>query len=144
MPGQFSAEVEITVPFQHVDPFDVAWHGHYVEYFEQARAALLDQIGYNYLQMRESGYGWPVVELYIRYARPLHYGQRARVRADLVEWETRLKIEYAVLEAETGQRLTTGHSVQVPVQIPSGEMCFASPDALFQALGLPRQRRAGG
>ncbi len=144
MPAVHGAEVEIRVPFHHVDPLDVVWHGHYVEYFELARAALLDQIGYNYRQMRDSGYAWPVVELFIRYASPLHYGQRGRVRAELVEWETRLKIEYAVRDAATARRLTAGHSVQVAVQIATGEMCFASPDVLFRALGVPRQRGGGG
>ncbi len=144
MPSPIHAEVEIRVPFHHVDPLDVVWHGHYVEYFELARAALLDRIGYNYLQMRESGYAWPVVEIFIRYAQPLHYGQRVLVRAELAEWETRLKIAYTVRDAATTRRLTAGHSVQVAVHLASGEMCFASPDVLFRALGVPRQRSAGG
>lgn len=37
-----TAEVEMTVPFHDVDMMEVAWHGHYVKYFELARCALLD------------------------------------------------------------------------------------------------------
>jgi acyl-CoA thioester hydrolase len=133
-----SAEVEVRAPFHHVDALEIVWHGHYVEYFELARAALLDAIGYNYLEMRESGYAWPVIELFIRYARPVRYRQRVRVRAELVEWESRLKIRYTVSDACTGRRLTTGHSVQVAVRAATGEMCFASPDVLREKLsGFP-------
>ena len=35
--------VEIEIPFHDVDMMEVAWHGHYVKYFEIARCALLDQ-----------------------------------------------------------------------------------------------------
>ena len=57
-----SAEALIEVPFHDVDVMDVAWHGHYVKYLELARCALLRQIDYDYPQMRDSGYAWPVVE----------------------------------------------------------------------------------
>jgi acyl-CoA thioester hydrolase len=139
-----SAEVEVRAPFHHVDPLEVVWHGHYVEYFELARAALLDSIDYNYRQMRDSGYAWPVIELFVRYARPVRYGQRVRVQARLVEWESRLKIDYTVLDAATGARLTTGHSVQVAVRMATGEMCFASPEVLLRKLGLAPGPRGGG
>jgi acyl-CoA thioester hydrolase len=144
MPAVVSAEVEVRAPFHHIDPLEVVWHGHYVEYFELARAALLDRIEYNYAEMRDSGFAWPVIELFVRYARPIRYGQRVRVQARLTEWESRLRIEYAVLDAETGARLTRGHSVQVAVAMATGEMCFVSPDVLFRKLGLPAKPGAGG
>ena len=31
------AEVELEVEFHDVDAMEVAWHGHYVKYFERAR-----------------------------------------------------------------------------------------------------------
>ena len=37
-------ETIIEVPFHDVDVMRVAWHGHYVKYFEIARCALLDKI----------------------------------------------------------------------------------------------------
>ncbi|HTU03809.1 MAG TPA: acyl-CoA thioesterase [Candidatus Sulfotelmatobacter sp.] len=140
MPAPISAEVSLRVPFHHVDPLEVVWHGHYVEYFEQARAALLDQIDYNYAQMRDSGYAWPVIELFIRYPQPMRYGQRALVRAALREWKSRLKIDYTVQDAGTGRRLTTGYTVQVAVSLTTGEMCFESPPVLYRKLGLPFRR----
>ena len=94
------AEVVIDVPFHDVDVMGVAWHGHYVKYFEIARCALLDSIDYNYPQMRDSGYAWPVIDLRIRYPRPLRFQQKVRVIARLEEWENRLKVSYLIEDIE--------------------------------------------
>lgn len=130
------AEVTIVIPFYDVDAMEVAWHGHYVKYFEVARGALLDSFGYNYPQMRDSGYAWPVIEVKIRYAKPARYGQEIRVKAKLVEYEMRLKIAYLVSDLDSGERLTRGHTVQVAVDLKSLEMQLGSPPVLFEKLGV--------
>lgn len=132
--GVLQAEVEIQVPFFDVDSMDVVWHGHYIKYFEVARCALLDRIGHNYLQMREAGYAWPVIDMQLRYMRGARFNQRIRVRADLIEWENRLKINYLISDAETGERMTRGSSVQVAVEIASREMQLASPRVFIDAI----------
>ena len=131
-----SAEVEIQVPFHDLDPLEVVWHGNHVKYFEIARCALLDRIGYNFLQMKDSGYVWPVIELFVRYAHPLRFGQTVRVRADLMECECRLKVAYLVSDAQTGQRLARGHTVQVAVDAATRELCLRSPEVLLRKLGM--------
>jgi acyl-CoA thioester hydrolase len=129
-----TARVDWTIPFHDLDPMEICWHGHYVRYFELARTALLQHIDYDYPQMRASGYAWPIIELFIRYAQPLAYQQRIHIDACLVEWENRLKIAYAIRDAATQKRLTRGHTVQVAVDMQTREMCFASPDALREKL----------
>ncbi len=130
------AEVEIEVPFHDVDVLGVAWHGHYAKYLEIARCALLDKIDYNYPQMRESGYAWPVIDMRIRYPRPLQFQQKVRVRATLEEWENRLKVSYLIEDLATGQRLTRGYTVQVALDMKNNEMLYVSPDILFEKLGI--------
>ena len=132
--GVLQAEVEILVPFFDVDSMDVVWHGHYIKYFEVARCALLDRIGHNYQQMRESGYAWPVIDVQLRYMRGARFNQRIMVRADLVEWENRLKINYLITDAETGERMTRGSTVQVAVEMISREMQLASPKVFVDAV----------
>ena len=132
--GVLQVEVDIQIPFYDVDMMEIAWHGHYVKYLEVARCALLDRLGHNYLQMRDSGYGWPVIDLQIRYIRPLLFQQRVRVRADLVEWEHRLKLNYLISDAATGERLTRASTVQVAVDMASREMQLASPRVLIDAV----------
>lgn len=130
------AEIIIEIPFHDVDVMRVAWHGHYVKYMEIARCALLDQIDYNYPQMEASGYAWPVIDVRIRYAQPLRFQQKVRVKARLEEWENRLKIKYQIEDVASGQRLTKGYTVQVAVDMKSGDLQFVSPKILFQKLGL--------
>ena len=130
------ALVTITVPFHDVDVMEVVWHGHYAKYFEIARCALLDKIAYNCREMKESGYSWPVIELNTRYIKPAEFGQDIQVRARLKEYETRLKIEYLITDAASGERLTKGHTVQVAVDMEKCELLLASPPILLEKLGV--------
>lgn len=129
-------EVEIEIPFHDIDGMGVAWHGHYIKYLEIARCALLEKIDYNYPQMKASGFAWPVIEVRIRYPRPLYFQQKVRVKTRLEEWENRLKISYLIEDLKTGQRLTRAYTVQVALDLESGEMLFESPPILLQKLGI--------
>lgn len=128
------AEVEIDIPFHDVDTMNVVWHGHYIKYFEIARCKLLDQFHYNYNDMFESGYAWPVIESHVRYIYGIEFQQKIRVRAILKEWENRLKIDYLVFDAITGKRLTKGYTTQVAVNMATRELCLESPKILFDRL----------
>ncbi|CAI8990820.1 acyl-CoA thioester hydrolase [Pseudomonas sp. IT-232MI5] len=132
--GVLHADTEILVPFFDVDTMQVVWHGHYVKYLEVARCALLDKIGHNYTQMVESGYAWPIIDLQLRYVRGAVFGQRLNVRASLVEWENRLKINYLITDLHSGERLTRASSVQVAVEVSSREMQLASPKVFTDAV----------
>lgn len=129
-----TAEVEMTVPFHDVDMMEVAWHGHYVKYFELARCAVLDNIDYNYGQMKASGFAWPVIDLHIRYPQPLTFNQTVIVSARISEWENRLKIHYEIRDKLSGKRLTKGHTIHVAVELATGEMQMESPAILLQKL----------
>jgi acyl-CoA thioester hydrolase len=133
-----SAEVVIQIPFHDVDLVGIVWHGHYAKYFEIARCALLESFDYNYDRMLASGYGWPVIDLRLRYVKPAQFGQKIRVRATLLEWENRLRIEYLLTDDASGERLTKGESVQVAVNMVTREMCMVSPDVIFERLGEPK------
>ncbi len=126
------AEIEVEVPFHDVDVMEVAWHGHYAKYFELARCRLLQKIDYDHPQMIESGFVWPVVEWRAKYVRAARYGQRLRVRAELLEYENRLKIGYAIYDVASDERLTEGHSLQLAVNVISGEVQFVSPRVLVE------------
>ena len=131
-----SAEIFVEVPFHDVDSAQVAWHGHYAKYLELARCALLDRIDYNYPQMCDSGYYWPVIDMRLRYVRPARFQQTLRVTATLGEWENRLLINYLIQDTVSGQRLTKGRTVQVAVRMDNGEMLLASPPILLEKLGV--------
>ena len=130
------AEIEVSPAFHDLDPMDVVWHGHTLKYLELARCALLQGFDYDYPQMRESGYVWPIVDLRCKYVRSARYGQRLRVRAELTEWEMRMRIDYVIRDADTDEVVTRAHTLQVAVEIASGEMCYATPEMFRRRLGL--------
>jgi len=133
-PGVLQVDTEILVPFFDIDTMNVVWHGHYVKYLEIARCALLERIGHTYTHMRESGYAWPVIDLQLRYVRGATLGQKLNVRASLVEWENRLKINYLISDVATGERMTRASTVQVAVAMETQEMQLASPQVMLDAV----------
>jgi acyl-CoA thioester hydrolase len=135
-PSRWQAETLMQVQFFDLDPMQIVWHGNYVKYLEVARCALLDSIGYNYEQMKASGYAWPVIDMNLRYIGSATFGQRLLLRAEIVEYENRLKIDYLISDADSGKRLNRASTTQVAVDIASGEMCFVSPPILFEKLGI--------
>ena len=130
------AEALVQVPFHDVDLMAVAWHGHYLKYFEIGRGALLDVFSYNYQEMKDSGYAWPVVDVHLRYVKPARLGQKLRVTAMLKEYDLRLKINYLMTDALTGEKLTKGHTIMVPVDIETGELYLGTPKILLDKLGI--------
>ena len=113
---------------------NVAWHGHYVKYFELARCALLRRFDYDYPQMQASGYMWPVVECQLKYVRPALYGQHLCVEATLLEYENRIRIGYVIRDLASGERLTKGSTTQVAVDATTRELQFVSPPIVFANL----------
>ncbi len=124
----------IKIPFYDCDPMAICWHGHYVKYFELARCNLFDKIDYNYRTMRDSGYSWPIIDLEIRYIKPMYFEQNIDVEAGIVEYENYLRIKYEIRDQQSGQRLTKGASKQVAVTIVDSEMQIVSPSILREKL----------
>lgn len=136
MKPDLSHEIEVVPAFYDIDPMEIVWHGHYVKYLERARTALLARHDYDYPKMRDSGYGWPIVDMRLKYVKPARFGQRLTVRAEIVEWENRLRIEYLTTDAETGARLNKAYTIQVAVDLSNGEMQYLCPPILWQRLGV--------
>ena len=132
MRTELKAEVEIQVPFHDVDTMHYVWHGHYYKYFEVVRTKLFQSIDYDVLQMKASGYSWPIIETSCKYVQPILYNQLIQVSAKIREYENRLKIIYRISDAKTGEKLATGHTTQVAVDMKNNEMCFVSPKILLE------------
>lgn len=127
-----SVEIVIKVQFYDLDPMHIVWHGNYPRFLEQARAALSEKMSFGYREMSESGFAWPIVDMRIKYVRPINPIHAIRVAATLVEYENRLKTNYLIRDAETDEILTKAHTIQVTVDRASNELCFETPAALVE------------
>ncbi|NBP90463.1 MAG: hypothetical protein EBU50_04445, partial [Opitutae bacterium] len=56
------ASVETRVRFAETDAMGVTYHGNYLPWFEMARVAMLDKIGYPYRELEKDGFLLPVLE----------------------------------------------------------------------------------
>lgn len=119
--------VEFKIDFFEVDSLRIVWHGNYINYFERARCAFLDKIGYNYIAMEESGYIFPVTEVKCKYVKSLHFGDMCRARAILVEYENMIKFNFELYNAKTGELTTKGSVSQMCIDAKTGETQFVCP-----------------
>lgn len=136
-----SREIEFPVDFNDCDPMRIVWHGNYINYFERARCALLDEIGYNYIEMERSGYLFPVTEVKVKYVRSLRFGDVCRARATLVEWENLLQMRFELFNARTGELTTKGVVSQMCVEAATGESLFACPPCFTEKVAAAMGRR---
>ena len=127
MRTELKAEVEIQVPFHDVDAMHYVWHGHYYKYFEVVRTKLFQSIDYDVLQMKASGYSWPIIETSYKYVQPMLYNQLIQVSAKIQEYENRLKIIYRISDAKTDEKLATGHTTQVAIDMKNNECVLCHP-----------------
>ena len=58
------------------------------------------------------------------------------MRARIIEWEFRLKMDFLITDATNGERLSKGSSVQVAIDCRTLEMCLSSPPVLLEKLGV--------
>ncbi len=120
-------EIVFPVEFYDVDSMKVVWHGNYVKYMEKGRCALLDKIGFGYLEMEKEGVAFPVVDVKLKYKKSLRFGDKVRVVSSLTEYENCIKISYEIYNAKTGELCTKGESTQMAVEISSMETKFVCP-----------------
>lgn len=74
------AEKKIEIRFSEVDVMNVVWHGSYPLYFEDAREAFGAKYGLSYKRYMDERVFAPIVELDIKYKRPILYGMTPVVR----------------------------------------------------------------
>jgi acyl-CoA thioester hydrolase len=129
--GAICAAVEVTVPFHDVDLAGVVWHGHYMKYLENARWAVMERIGFGLDAMVESGFLWPIVGVEVKYVRVARYADRLRVQASIVEWETRLAINYVILDCKDESRVGRARTLQIAVDRVNHTMQWVSPPCLL-------------
>lgn len=101
-------ETTITVRFNEVDAYQVAWHGHYVAWMETGRSELAGRFGLDAFQLGALGFLGPVVALEIKYLRPARYNDVLTVRTTLTPSETATLVFETVILGSDGKKLATG------------------------------------
>lgn len=116
--------------FSEVDALSIAWHGHYLRFFELAHTELMRRIGLSYQRYTEEMVGAPVAQAHVDYHRPLMLDQEFTVTARLFWNEgARLDVEYEI-RRQDNTLAATGYTVQMLIDMKSREPFITPPPIL--------------
>lgn len=106
----------------------VAYHGHYLAWYEMGRTELMRELGCAYGELeRREGIFFPVVEAGSRYLVPARYDDLLQVRTRLVRiGGARVRFEYELIRSDDDRLLATGFTEHAsvgaagrPVRLPA-------------------------
>lgn len=104
-------ETPITVRFNEVDAYQIAWHGHYVAWMEAGRNDLAGRFELDAAQIAAAGYLAPVVALELQFKKPLRFADEARVLTTLRRTETATLEFHCRILGPDGAVAATGRTV---------------------------------
>ncbi len=117
------------VRFSEVDSMHMVWHGNYACYLEDGREAFgRDYPGLGYLDIYQSGYRAPIVDMQVQFRSPLRLGDEAVIETRYIDCDAaKICFEYQIRRADNGQIVATASTVQV-FTAPGGELELVNPE----------------
>jgi acyl-CoA thioester hydrolase len=101
-------ETKITVRFNEIDAYRVAWHGHYLAWMEVGRSELAGRFDLDVFQLAEMGFLGPVIGLEMKFLRPARFNDELTIQTTLRRSET-ATLEFAtVIIGPDGNKCATG------------------------------------
>ena len=126
--------VELEVPFRHVDMLGVVWHGHYFEYFEEARTKLLRSCDLDTGDLIGPRFAFLVIESRCRYTAPLFYRDQIRVAAWLSDIRHRINVRYEITNLSKGnRRAARAHTILATTDLERN-LLLEAPDEIQRRL----------
>ena len=127
-------KTSLPVRFNEVDALHIVWHGHYANYFEEARRAVGRRYGVDYTTFIEHHVAVPVIHLHVDYLTPARLPDLLKVSARLFKSKSaRLDFDYEVRRGSDGALLATGNTSQV-FTTPAGELILNWPAFMLERL----------
>jgi len=126
-------ETVIRVRFNEVDSYQVAWHGHYVAWMEEARNELAGRFGVDAAQIAAAGFRAPVVSLELKYLRPARFGEELKVRTTLARKQTATLEFICQIIGEDGKLSARGRTVHALTDA-EGVLQYTLPQPIAQGL----------
>ncbi|MGN1400618.1 MAG: acyl-CoA thioesterase [Bacillus sp. (in: firmicutes)] len=110
------SEREIEVRYAETDQMGVVYHANYLVWMEVGRTQLVKDLGFNYAEMEKEGVVSPVVEVNVKYKKPLTYGEKAIIHTWIEEYSpVKTKYGYKVFK-EGGELAVEAESLHTCVK----------------------------
>lgn len=118
-PATYAHAHAVRVRFAETDAMGIVHHGSYIPYLEEARVAYLRAIGHPYGEIRAGGTDIAVIEVHVRYVRPLRFDEVVDVHV-AVGAGTRTSFQIAYLLTVEGELRATAVTVHACVGADGG------------------------
>jgi acyl-CoA thioester hydrolase len=119
----------------HTDYAGVVWHGTYLTWMEEARVECLQSIGIDFSDLVALGCDLPVVEMSLRYHRPIRLGMSAIVKTRMEEIEgVRINWDYRIQSPDDSEIYLTGKVTLVAIDREKGKIMRQIPSSIRDAL----------
>lgn len=126
-------EYPVVVHPHHTDYAGVVWHGRYVQWLEEARIELLKSRGIEFAELVAIGCNLVVVDLTLRYHRPLKMGMKAIVKTRLAAIEgVKIPIEYEIQSDDV--LILSARVTLVAVDLEKGRILRQLPQSVQNVL----------
>jgi acyl-CoA thioester hydrolase len=127
-------ETRITVRFNEIDAYRVAWHGHYVAWMEIGRSELAGRFDLDPFQLAAAGYLGPVIALELKFLRPARFNDELTIRTSLRRTETATLEFVTVIVGPDGKKLATGTTTHALTDL-DGVLQFQLPPVVAERVG---------
>ena len=88
------------VQYYETDQMGIVHHSNYIRWFEEARSFLLEENGFGYKKMEESGIISPVLSVNARYKSMTHYYDTVIINVKVIKYNgVKITLEYTVIDA---------------------------------------------
>ncbi len=126
------SETKLRIPFFDLDPMNVVWHGNYVKYMEIARCDFFRSIKYTYDDMHSDGIMYPIAKMDFKFIKSAKFEDEITIKCILKELEPALIFRYEIYT--NGEKIFVGNTMQIGVNIKTGESIFEAPGRLKESL----------
>ena len=119
--------VKRRIRFEEIDMLQIAWHGHYTSFFEDARIQLGNQYKIGYMDLYSHGILAPIKTMHVDFINPLRFMEEITTEGILHYSEaSRINTEYIIRDKE-GKVTATGYVVQMMLNTDY-ELLLIQPD----------------
>ncbi|MBD1840351.1 acyl-CoA thioesterase [Trichocoleus sp. Lan] len=119
----------------HTDYAGIVWHGSYITWMEEARVECLRSIGIEFADLVALGCDMPVVDLSVRYHRPLRMGMSAVLKTRMADTEgVRINWDYQIQSLDGQELYVTAKVTLVVVDREKGKIMRQLPPTMKDAL----------
>lgn len=135
-PSGYAHTHSIRARFAETDAMGVVHHSSYLLYLEEARVAWMRERGHSYVELREEGVDFAVIEAFVQYRRPIRFDEVVDVHLGIGKL-TRMTMQVGYLLTVEGEPRATAVTVHAGVD-PDGRPTRMPPwvqDFVSTALG---------